>query len=138
MVTLSSAYYEPGTYTYSSAFYSGTGYVELSTSLPSAANFDTALWANLISAYDYAAETGYGFSNVYWYGLDDSSAWPSETLVYRFQAVDVPRYSSGDTINLYWLSDQDTEHGHDAAFEVGGASSLTAALALSAVVANLF
>lgn len=41
-------------------------------------------------------------------------------------------------MNLYWLLDSETTHGHDAAFEIAGSSSLTAALALSAVVANLF
>ena len=77
-------YWEEGSFEYSSKFYSGSGYVELSTSLPSAANFDTALWANLESMETFSAATAYGFRNVYWMGEDDSTAWPSETLVYRF------------------------------------------------------
>jgi hypothetical protein len=40
-------------------------------------------------------------------------------------------------MNLYWLSSEDTTHGLDAAFEIASASSLTAALALSVVVANM-
>lgn len=73
-----------GSYAYSSYFYSGVGYVDLSTSLPAAANFGTDLWSNLVDMGTYDATTGYGFSNVYWMGDDDTSAWPSSTLVYRF------------------------------------------------------
>jgi hypothetical protein len=41
-------------------------------------------------------------------------------------------------MDLYWLGSTDTTHGHDALFAIASSSSLTAAFALSAVVANLF
>lgn len=71
-------------FVYSSSFLSGVGYVDLSTTLPTAANFSADIMANLLDVATTMYESAYGFSDVYWMGSDSSSSWPNASLAYRF------------------------------------------------------
>ena len=110
----------------------------MSTTSPSAANFEADLWDKL-SVENIYTRSSYGFSSVYWMAEEDEmDDWPEARFAYRFQAIDQPRLISGDTMNLYSISNLDETHGQVAEFVIAGSSSLTAALALSAGVASLF
>jgi hypothetical protein len=86
--SLTGTYHSGGTssnsFVYSSSFLSGVGYVDLSTTLPTAANFSAYLMANLHDVEDTMYEGAFGFSDVYWMGSDSSSSWPKASLAYRF------------------------------------------------------
>ena len=59
---------------------------------------------DLLQVSPTSSTTGYGFSDVYWHtDADTSAVWPEGELTYRFQAVDLPRYSVGDTISIWSL-----------------------------------
>ena len=125
-------------YDYYSQFYMGVVSVELSTTSPSAANFEAEIMDKLSYGEIYT-RSSYGFSSVYWMAEEDEmDDWPEARFAYRFQAIDLPRLISGDTMNLYSISNLDETHGQVAEFVIAGSSSLTAALALSAGVASLF
>jgi hypothetical protein len=68
---------DPGTYAYSSSFRCATAYIELSASLPPADVLGEIFYLGFKDSEYIGAETGYGFSETYWYGYNYSSAWPS-------------------------------------------------------------
>jgi len=89
---------------YVATFSSGVTYEAFAVAVPTAANVLTLFGTDLLDVSTGASSTGYGFSSVYWYtAAVTTSSWPEGELSYRFQAVDLPRYSVGDSISIWSL-----------------------------------
>jgi hypothetical protein len=89
---------------YAATFSSGVTYEAFAVAVPTDANVLTLFGTDLLDVSTGASTTGYGFSSVYWYtAAVTTSSWPEGELSYRFQAVDLPRYSVGDSISIWSL-----------------------------------
>ena len=90
---------------YVATFSSGVSYSwTFGSIVPSASDVITLFGTDLLQVSPTSSTTGYGFSDVYWHtDADTSAVWPEGELTYRFQAVDLPRYSVGDTISIWSL-----------------------------------
>ena len=96
----------------------------------------------LVDCTTSASISGYGFSDVYWYtSFDSTASWPAGALAYRFQAVDLPRYSVADTIDIWALgsvSVSSVNNEKTTAFELGNAQILAVTFTATLFSAALF
>jgi hypothetical protein len=89
---------------YAAVFSSGVTYLAFDDAVPTAANVLVLFGTTLLDVSSTSSTTGYGFSDVYWHtDADTTATWPEGVLTYRFQAVDLPRYSVGDSISIWSL-----------------------------------
>jgi len=100
---------ETSTVTYVATFSSGVDYWAFDATTPSDTEVLALFGTDLVEVSPTVSTTGYGFSNVYWHtDADTSDVWPQGVLTYRFQAVDIPRYSVDDTISIWSLGSVET------------------------------
>jgi hypothetical protein len=100
---------EKSTVTYVATFSSGVSYWAFDATTPSDDEVLALFGTDLVDVSPTVSTTGYGFSNVYWHtDADTSDVWPQGVLTYRFQAVDIPRYSVDDTISIWSLGSVET------------------------------
>jgi len=134
---------DTSTVTYAAEFSSGVLYWAFDDAVPAYDDvivlFGTTLHTVVSST---SSTTGYGFSDVYWHtDADTTDTWPEGVLTYRFQAVDLPRYSVGDSISIWSLgSVETTDTNNEGATDVVLAnatmllSTATAALVCSTLL----
>jgi hypothetical protein len=96
---------DTSTVTYAAEFSSGVLYWAFDDAVPAYDDVLTLFGTTLHTVVSSTSSTtGYGFSDVYWHtDADTTDAWPEGVLTYRFQAVDLPRYSVGDSISIWSL-----------------------------------
>lgn len=128
--------------TFSSVFASGVVFEAFAAAVPSTTDvlgmFGTS--GTLTDVSVSAGVAGYGFSNVYWFTDAVTTSWPKGELAYRFQAVDLPRYSGGDSISIWSLGSVTTSTANNVgptAVLLASAHMLAATTAAALVCSTL-
>ena len=106
---------ETSTVTYVATFSSGVTYLAFDDVVPAEDDVIVLFGTTLLDVVSSTSSTtGYGFSDVYWHtDADTTDTWPEGVLTYRFQAVDLPRYSVGDTISIWSLGSVETSSANN-------------------------
>ena len=88
-----------------------------------------------------ASIAGYGFNDIYWFTAAVTTAdWPVGDLAYRFQAVDLPRYSGGDSMSIWSLGSVTASSANNvgpATFVLANAQMIAATTAAVLVCSTL-